>query len=148
MDIGWHPPIDTTHLKWYNLSMEKERQTEFQRHKDEILRDYQRKINALYTLYPEFSDSRVSDASTTSARYGVTEKVRAVVESHSTEEITSKKVIEWLNIAYPGELFDSTLISNTLARLANVKKELLLITPKGQRPAIYKKPVREEEVPW
>ena len=120
------------------MSKKSERKAEFDRHLQEIKADYERRISALYVLYPEFS--AVQSNSNGSGQVGssnLTSEIRRVIIEHKSEQISVESVASWVRDSNPSLAdADRTMISNTLGRLAR-KNEIRLITEKGIRPAAY-----------
>lgn len=120
------------------MSKRSERKAEFDRHLQEIKSDYERRISALYTLYPEFVAVQNADnAIPLGGNPSLSTSVRKVIAEHKSEQITVEAVAHWLRESFPAMAdADRTWISNTLGRLAK-KNEIRLITEKGIRPAAY-----------
>lgn len=129
-----------------------EKRNEFLRHKDEITREYQKKIDALYTLYPEFTPNSDDESPEYGRNFNLSHAIRKLIEAHSNEEITSWKMLKWIKETQgglqAGEI-DSTAVSNALSRLYK-NRELVRVSPEGAKPAVYKKPEAEgpAEVPF
>lgn len=114
-----------------------ERRDNFDALHQEIKDEFRRKIDALYTLYPEFHPSRVvTPGGEAPAPQNLSAAIRRVIAAHATEKISVESVAGWLTELEPTVKQDRTPISNTLARLAR-KGELTPLTEPGVRPASY-----------
>lgn len=113
----------------------------FEQMEKEIRDEYKRKLEALYTLYPEFSASNNlnGEASSGVSRGSIAKIVRNLIDIHAGEKFTQGQMSKWLFEADP--TFASSLrpvaVPNTLARMAS-NGEIEKVSPEGERPAIYK----------
>lgn len=119
-----------------------ERKSEFTRHRAEISLEYKRKLDALYTLYPEFKDmgnSAVSEPGL--GQQTLIGKIRKLVDEHRDEEITSGIMLKWIMEKEPESSlvdYDTTAVSNALARLLK-RGEIQKISPEDTKPVVYKR---------
>ena len=113
-----------------------EKQVEFERHLEVIKGDYQRRIDALYILYPEFIPHESSPGSG-EGKFNVTKAIRQILISHMGEGFNTQKMEEWIFTTYPNTKgkIKRVLISNTLFRMANKTKEIDILS--SDRPVTY-----------
>ena len=119
-----------------------ERKAEFQRHKKEIEEAYNRKLAALYELYPEFQTSSSGiDSNGTVTGYGSLKKVLNQAIENREGEFTSRDIKKWIGEIDPSLSSSITpaSLSNALARLEKEAKIEKIKKGAGSSPSIYKR---------
>jgi len=119
-----------------------EKKSEFQRHKKEIEETYQRKLEALYELYPEFKKSSSgTDSNGITGGYGSLKKVLNQAIENREGEFTSRDIKKWISEIDSSLALSMTpaSLSNALVRLGKEKKIERIKKGAGSTPAIYKK---------
>lgn len=117
-----------------------EKKSEFQRHKKEIEEAYQRKLDALYELYPEFKGSSSGvESSGAAGGYGSLKKALNQAIENREGEFTSRDVKKWIFEIDPSLVMTPASLSNALVRLEKDKKIEKIKKGAGSTPSIYKR---------
>lgn len=121
-----------------------EKKSEFLRHKKEIEEAYNRKLEALYELYPEFKNTTSSingNGGVNTSSYGNLKKVlHQAIDGHEGE-FTSRDLKKWITEIdlSVGEAMTPASISNALARLKKDQKIEQIKKGAGSSPSVFKK---------
>ncbi len=121
------------------MTKRSERRAEFQRHVDDIRSDYEKRLKAVYVLYPEFvSSSADGDSQKTGIGFNITKVMRGLIEKHLDERFNLDIMAKWIFESHPTEAgtIKKIAISNTLTRLAR-RGEIEIISEAGARPTVY-----------
>ncbi|OGQ22811.1 MAG: hypothetical protein A3I05_08110 [Deltaproteobacteria bacterium RIFCSPLOWO2_02_FULL_44_10] len=120
-----------------------EKKSEFLRHKKEIEETYNRKLEALYELYPEFKNttSSINGGSVSTSSYGSLKKVLHQAIDRREGEFTSRDLKKWISEidASVGAAMTPASVSNALARLKKEQKIEQIKKGAGSSPSIFKK---------